>query len=304
MQPLPQKFLIGFRIPRHVPSRQLQNAALDLWGTDARQVTLAAATMETYQEFEQMVWIRVDSRRQAATSIYWALSIGAGVRAVNTEDDSNMPLMFFIDDLQTMPALTAISKRPIDIDYLYYNDLMFNPFTVTTASPLASRPSSESIILPPPLDSMLPSRRDPTPDIVVPFFEIGFTLDRKPSDKLIGRAVADLFPLQPTAWQYHIHDMIQARNSAERDECKAAFVWISATDREQVGTAVYWGISLGEGVAVIDSHTATTLPLESFLFEVTLGGRNLTANDLTPITAELLRACDVERIVVANPKAE
>ena len=304
MLPLPQKFLIGFRIPRHIPGRQLQNAALDLWGTDAKQVTLAAATMETYQEFEQMVWIRVDSRRQAATAIYWALSIGAGVRAVNTEDDSNMPLMFFIEDLQSTPALTAISKRPIDIDYLYYNDLMFNPFTVTTAGPLASRPLSETVILPPPLDSMLPSRRDPTPDIVVPFFEIGFTLDRKPTNRLIGRAVAALFPLQPTAWQYHIQDMIQARTSAERDECKAAFVWISANDREQVGTAIYWGISLGEAAAVIDSHTATTLPLESFLFEVTLGKRNMTANDLTPITAEFLRACDVEQMSHATPKPE
>ncbi len=287
-----EQFLVGFHIPKSITGKQLHNAALDMWGTDFTQVARSVAAMETYQDFDHFVWIRALTRQQAATAIYWAESIGAGVCVIDPFDNSGIPLMFFIRELQHMPALTAVHKNPIDLDYLYCTDLIFNGQPKELPSSLVPRP--ETIILPPPLDSMMRSRSNPNPDVVVPFFEIGITLDRDPSDEVIGKAVAELFPLHPSAWQFHVKDFIANRDHHRRGTTTPDFLWISANSRQEAGLAIFWGVSLGAFVAVLDAQDATPLPLESFYLDVTLmNHRASTAIADTPITEEFLRTSDI-----------
>lgn len=305
------RYSVGFTISHWHSREQLTEIALELWGADdsiphtqrGRHLSWSIGT-------DKMVWIAADTDKQAAQILYFATSIGTHYCVYDHIDACNRLCAEFYPLFSELPALTYLHNIPITIKRLIDLDILIQsaPWTIrqfadtgaarewiAKLEALPRRPGPKDFIFPPPRGTFHISRRTPNPDIVVQFFQVGFTVDRNPSDELLGRAVADLFAQHPTAWHYHLAAFRRARHAD-----KSELVWISAASREQVGHVLYWGLSLGNGIAVIDAHAAAAIPAESFLFEATVPiARTATADDGRPITAELLRACDINSATAA-----
>ncbi len=305
------RYSVGFTIHDCHTREQLTEIALELWGSDDTVPhTQRGRHLSWSIGKDKMVWIAAASDKDVAQILYFATSIGMHFCVYDHVDNCNRLCAEFYPLFSELPALTFLHNIPITIKRLVEFDLLVQsaPWTleqmtdtegtrkwIAMLQTLPRQPGPEDYVFPPPRGTFHVSRRTPNPDIVVHFFQVGFTVDRRPSDELLGRAIAELFAQHPTAWHYHLRAFRRARDAG-----KSELVWISASTREQVGRALYWGLSLGNGVAVIDAHAAVPIPAESFQFEATAQiERSRTADDARPITEELLRSHDINSAAAA-----
>lgn len=305
------RYSVGFTIVSGHTREQLTDIALELWGTDDLVPhTQRGRHLSAFVGKDKMVWIAAATDKHVAQILYFATSIGMHFCVYDHVDHCNRLCAEFYPLFSELPALTFLHNIPITIKRLIDFDLLVQsaPWNlehladnegarkwIARLEALPRRPGPEDYVFPPPRGTFQASRRTPNPDIVVHFFQVGFTVDRHPSDELLGRAIAELFAQHPTAWHYHLRAFRRARNAG-----KSELIWISASTREQVGRALYWGLSLGNGVAVIDAHAAVAIPAESFQFEATAQiERSHTADDARPITEELLRSHDINSAAAA-----